>query len=173
MTDLPKGYRWATAEETERINSGENLDSIVVPLTVDSEGNPYTQDEADIAVPIKKSRPNKNFILQVMRDDFGGGDEWGVAMGWAFACAENLAYVGADVPSELGYQMSLGGPVIESHEDFEVAEYLGIVVEGETLMEWRDIPSDADTLARISEVHRAGRILARYLDWLRAAGKDY
>jgi len=51
MSDLPKGYRWATEEESE---NWENIpDIIVVPLTVDSQGNPYTQDEADLAVPIK------------------------------------------------------------------------------------------------------------------------
>jgi hypothetical protein len=51
MSDLPKGYRWATSEETL---DWENVPGIiVVPRTVDSNGVPYTQDEADLAVPIK------------------------------------------------------------------------------------------------------------------------
>ena len=45
MTDLPPGYRWATEEEMDR------PDAIVVPLTADSTGRPYVQDEADLAVP--------------------------------------------------------------------------------------------------------------------------
>lgn len=43
--DLPKGYRWAREDETER------SDAIVVHLTFDSSGKRYTQDEADLAVP--------------------------------------------------------------------------------------------------------------------------
>jgi len=46
-TDLPAGYRWATFEEIER------PDAIVVPRTVDSNGTPYTDGEADIAVPVE------------------------------------------------------------------------------------------------------------------------
>lgn len=47
--DLPDGYRWATAEETE---NWENVPGIiVVPRSCDSNGTPYTQDEADLAVP--------------------------------------------------------------------------------------------------------------------------
>jgi hypothetical protein len=47
LEDLPVGYRWATAEETEA-----NLPyAIVVKRTFDSAGNEYTQDEADVAVP--------------------------------------------------------------------------------------------------------------------------
>lgn len=45
-TDLPSGYRWATEAEMDR------ADTIVVPRTADSEGHPYTQGEADLAVPV-------------------------------------------------------------------------------------------------------------------------
>lgn len=50
--DLPSGYRWATAEECEEYAVGMHKDAIVVMRTVDSNGIPYTQGEADIAVPI-------------------------------------------------------------------------------------------------------------------------
>jgi hypothetical protein len=50
MSDLPEGYRWATAEECENWPNVPGI--IVVPLTVDSEGKPYTQGEADLAVPL-------------------------------------------------------------------------------------------------------------------------
>lgn len=45
MTDLPYGYRWALEEDMDRD------DAIVVMRTVDASGIPYTQDEADLAVP--------------------------------------------------------------------------------------------------------------------------
>lgn len=53
MSDLPEGHRWATADETEAIASGRRIKHLVVPRTVDSTGRPYTQGEADIAVPLK------------------------------------------------------------------------------------------------------------------------
>jgi len=53
--DLPEGYRWATEEECEEITAGRprHIVHIVVPRTVDSSGRPYTQGEADIAVPME------------------------------------------------------------------------------------------------------------------------
>jgi hypothetical protein len=50
--DLPKGYRWATELETEYFDKIDG--AIVVSRTEDSNGQPYTQQEADIAVPIRK-----------------------------------------------------------------------------------------------------------------------
>jgi hypothetical protein len=47
-SDLPFGYRWATEAETENMPEGW----ILVPLTQDVNGRPYTQGEADVAVPI-------------------------------------------------------------------------------------------------------------------------
>jgi hypothetical protein len=56
MTDLPTGYRWATADETEAHMVAENPDMVVVPRTVDSSGTPYTEGEADLALPIDLPR---------------------------------------------------------------------------------------------------------------------
>lgn len=50
MSDLPKGYRWATAEECEDWPHVPGL--IIVPLTVSENGHVYTQGESDLAVPI-------------------------------------------------------------------------------------------------------------------------
>lgn len=47
--DLPVGYRWATAEETE--NHERIPEAIVVQRSVSANGHIYTQDEADLAVP--------------------------------------------------------------------------------------------------------------------------
>jgi hypothetical protein len=57
--DLPAGYRWATEEETEVIGAGVSIEHLVVPRTVDSQGRPYTQNEADIAIPIEVDGPEK------------------------------------------------------------------------------------------------------------------
>lgn len=49
VSDLPSGYRWADAEETERIDTIPG--ALLVTLTTDSNGTPYTEGEADWAVP--------------------------------------------------------------------------------------------------------------------------
>lgn len=51
-TDLPVGYRWATADETEAWGkTSAYRDAIWVKRTADSNGVPYTHDEADLALP--------------------------------------------------------------------------------------------------------------------------
>lgn len=52
--DLPDGYRWATADETEAYGMHPHLypDMIVVSRSADSNGVPYTQDEADLATRV-------------------------------------------------------------------------------------------------------------------------
>lgn len=158
-TDLPPGYRWASEMEMNR------EDAIVIKRTADNTGKPYTQDEADVAVPIKKGRPNKNYILQLMRDG-DQTDPWGNGMAWGFAVCENLAAIGADIPASLGYRPSIAGPIIESYEDMVVQEYLDLVN-----VDPHDY-TDADK-ARVSEVEEAARLLSRYLDWCKLAGRDY
>lgn len=109
-------------------------------------------------------RPNRNPILALMRDDFGGeGDPWGTALGWAFGVAEVLHYTGHEVPAEMQYRPGLTMPAYD----------------GEGNVVFVDYPD-----ARIAELYRAGelttddleeaaRLLSRYCDWLRAAGLDY
>lgn len=121
----------------------------------------------------QRLRPNRNHILSIMRDN-DMYDPWGAAMAWAFACAENLAMFGQAVPNELGYRMSIAGPCVESYEDFQVAEYLGAEVDIENETVEFDLTNDSTEFeARIAEVQFAGRCLARYIDWCKAAGKDY
>lgn len=107
----------------------------------------------------KSSRPNKNLILAVMRDYFGDGDPWGTAISWAFGVAEVLYSRGHDVPAELDYQPSpfvaLSTEAPEEYPDSEV---------------WQMLHDDEIS---VEDLQFAGRCLARYLDWLRAAGLDY
>lgn len=117
-------------------------------------------------------RPNKNYILQVMRDEFGADDEWGIAISWAFAVAECLAVIGAAPPAELEYQPS-PFVVVQSPEEYSKAVRSGQEPYDHFLV-WEYLGYDTGlTLSRVEEVQQAGKILARYLDWLRAAGKDY
>lgn len=50
-TDLPAGYRWATADETELYQYSGYPGARWIYLTVDEQGVPYTQGECDMAVP--------------------------------------------------------------------------------------------------------------------------
>lgn len=63
--DLPDGYRWATAEETESyaISPIAYPDMLVVVRTADASGVPYTQGEADLALPARRMVPD--FVLQL------------------------------------------------------------------------------------------------------------
>lgn len=115
-----------------------------------------------------------NPVIEILRDSFDHGDPWGSGMSAAFACAESLTFVGADVPAGLGYRPSIAGPVLESYEDMLVAEYLGCQVEMDDDGNIGDIlaPTDVDPRL-IEDVTRAALILDRYLDWCIAAGRDY
>ena len=102
-------------------------------------------------------RPNANPILAAMRDDDVKHDPWGTAMGWAFGVCEYLHHVAlADeaIPASLGYQpaaVALGEFDDDSYPDGELV-HMGL---------------DTFTLSM------AARCLSRYLDWCKAAGRDY
>jgi hypothetical protein len=106
-----------------------------------------------------KSRPNANPVLDRMRDD-DWDDPWGTAISWAFAVAEVLHAHGETVPTEMQFRPS---PVIVPDPDREPEEYPDAYV-------WEMLHAEGVT---IQDLQFAGRCLARYLDWLRAAGKDY
>lgn len=64
MTDLPTGYRWATASETQVHSVTPNPDMLVVPRTMDAKGIPYTHGEADLALPLKPLPRDKDGHIQ-------------------------------------------------------------------------------------------------------------
>jgi hypothetical protein len=70
-TDLPDGYRWATAEETEAygMNPAAFPAMVVVVRTADASGVPYTQGEADLALPAGRLVPD--LTMEVV-GEFGG-----------------------------------------------------------------------------------------------------
>lgn len=137
------------------------------------------------------NRPNANPILDMMRDDDIAGDPWGTAMGWAFAVCEVL--YDADphmVPVELGYRPSIAGPEVpngldEPHritladmplESVEVWCYLhNVDPDSPEASNADDLPywDDPTFESRAESLRFAAKCLSRYLDWLKAAGKDY
>ena len=104
-----------------------------------------------------RQRPNANPILAAMRDDDFAHDPWGTAMAWAFGVCEYLHHVALsdDIPAELGYQPAAthrgDGFDDESYPDAYIAEMA------------------LDTYTLVT----AARTLSRYLDWCKAAGRDY
>ena len=64
MTDLPTGYRWATAYETESHGRTPNPDMLVVTRTADVKGIPYTHGEADLALPIRRLPRDEDGYIQ-------------------------------------------------------------------------------------------------------------
>jgi hypothetical protein len=100
--------------------------------------------------------PNANPILATMREDDLKGDPWGTAMAWAFACCEYLHHVAlTDVPAELDYRPAA------------VARGEGYEEEGFAEQVLVELAVDTFT------VTTAARVLSRYLDWCKAAGRDY
>lgn len=138
-------------------------------------------------------RPNANPILDAMRDDDLGDDPWGTTIAWSFAACEVLYDADPNmVPSEVGYRPSLAGPEVPNGSD--VADPYRITLQdlsfatSEVWCYLHDVDaedpaaSDADALPywndptfsqRADALVFAIRCLSRYLDWLRAAGRDY
>lgn len=69
--DLPTGYRWATAEETEAycIDPTRFPMMMVVARDADASGVPYTDGEADLALPAKRMVPD--FSMDVVGEYTG------------------------------------------------------------------------------------------------------
>lgn len=106
------------------------------------------------------SSGNQNAVLSRLRDDDLTHDAWGTAISWAFGVAEVLQVRGEEVPPEMEYSPS---PYVQFDQDHIDDVYPDSEV-------WRMLDDDEVTIA---DLQFAGRCLARYLDWLRAAGLDY
>lgn len=137
------------------------------------------------------TRPNANHILNIMRDD-DLSDPWGTAMAWGFAVAEVLYDADPNmVPPELGYRPGIAGPEVPNgmdepnritlrdipyetaavycwlHSIDEMADPEALDVN--TLPYWSDSSFDR----RAEELRFAAKCLHRYLEWCKAAGRDY
>lgn len=103
-------------------------------------------------------RPNANPVLDAMRDDDIGHDPWGTAMSWAGAVCDYLHHVALsdDIPASLDYGPA---PYTPRGDGFDDESYPARYVAEAGL--------DTYTLTV------AARCLSRYLDWCKAAGRDY
>ena len=109
---------------------------------------------------LSSGRPNQNAVLARLRDDDLGADPWGTAISWAFGVAEILQARSEEVPPEMEYEPS---PWVQ----FDPGRPEDVYPDSEV---W-DMLNDGEVT--VSDLQFAGRCLARYLDWLRAAGLDY
>lgn len=88
-------------------------------------------------------------VLIWARDDFDGGDPWGWVMSWLFDIAAELDTRGDDVPEELGYRAGAFGSEVSEDRAEGLAEFT----------------TDALT--------RAARVLHRFAECCKRAGRDY
>lgn len=133
-----------------------------------------------------------NPILSMMRDDDLKGDPWGTAIAWAFSGCDVLCDADPNmVPAGLQYSPGMGGPEVPTSSEDEVHRITLADLSHETVAIWcwlhnvaEDDPaaSDPDALlywgdptfnARAEELRTALLCLDRYLDWCKAAGRDY
>jgi hypothetical protein len=143
-------------------------------------------------MPGTRLRPNSNPILDMMRDS-DWDDAWGTAMGWAFAGCDVL--YDADpymVPTGLEYRPGMGGPEVPNGSGTPEPHRITLAdLSYETVAVWcwlhnvsetDPVASDADALPywedpafrERAEVLRTALVcLDRYLDWCKAAGRDY
>jgi hypothetical protein len=76
--DLPPGYRWATADETEQDGGRMEIPgAMMVTRTFDSFGKRYTQHEADLAVPVATDLDFEPCCYNSTRNFGTGEHEWG------------------------------------------------------------------------------------------------
>lgn len=133
------------------------------------------------------TRPNANRILAMMRDD-DFSDPWGTAMSWGFAVCDVLYDADPNmVPASLEYRPAMAGPEVPTGSaELELHRVSVEDIPSETAMVWQylhqtdaryadDLPywSDPTFEARARELVFAAKCLDRYLDWCKAAGRDY
>lgn len=107
-------------------------------------------------------------IIREIADDDRAYDPWGAGMMALGAVCDALHVAGGEVPVEAGYRPGAGGPDVMGDETLETVlaglypdRYEGYWVEGY-------VPG-----LSLADVEYAARILSRYLDWVRLAGRDY
>lgn len=139
-----------------------------------------------------RTRPNRNHVLAVMRDD-DFTDPWGVGMSWAGAVCDVLYDADPNsVPPTLGYRPGMGGPEVPGMAYGDGGHMSVTEVSWPTAYVWcwlhgldetaPDSHPDPDDLTywedagfreRAAELVTAAVCLSRYLDWVKAAGRDY
>lgn len=113
-------------------------------------------------------------IIREIADDDRAYDPWGAGTNALGAVCDVLATEGEPVPSEAGYRLSpVAGPIIDTDPDtgdHAATTVLAALNPGDFPGFWVDGYTPGLTVA---DLQYAARILSRYLDWVRLAGRDY
>lgn len=110
-----------------------------------------------------------NSIIREIADDDREYDPWGTGMTALGACCDVLAVEGEHVPAEAGYSPGAAGPFIEP-EDSNANTLLAALHPDRFPDFW--VPGYRPELS-VADLQHAVRVLSRYLDLVRLAGRDY
>lgn len=105
-------------------------------------------------------------LIREIADDDRRYDPWGAGMTALGAVCDVLHVEGGGVPAEAEYSPGVGVDT----EDHNVTTLLAGLYPGRYVGFW--VEGYAPNL-RLSDLEYAARILSRYLDWVRLAGRDY
>lgn len=137
-SDLPAGYRWATAEETE----AGHPDAIMVKRSTDSTGRPYTEDEADVAVPIASTPATCRYCGRTIElqdglwvDPLATGDD----SIWRETCDEHDTFAAEHEPV-IGFTIDIAGEYGTPEGSIHLLDEHGEIVMWDSA-EWVEDPS--------------------------------
>lgn len=106
-------------------------------------------------------------IIRDIADDDRAYDPWGAGMTALGAVCDVLAVEGGDVPASAGYRPGVFGPDVSY---CQAKSLLAALHPNRFRGYWVDgfVPD-----LSVADLEYAARILSRYLDWVRVAGRDY
>ena len=145
-------------------------------IPTEGDGDPY----ADALALLGLKRPHRaSPVLAVLRSlgDWDAGDPWGSGMSWLGAVCD-LAYVaGADIPESAGYRPGMG--LWDGVTVGDIAAMHGVSADAD--LDPTDVTDAHVDLASAyaagtitdADLTTAARILDRYLDAAKAAGRSY
>ncbi len=108
-------------------------------------------------------------IIRDIADDDRAHDPWGTGMAALGACCDVLAVERKQVPAEAGYSPGAAGPALEPGDSR--AETLMAALHPDRFPGYWVDGYQPDL--SIDDLQHAARVLSRYLDWVRLAGRDY
>lgn len=108
-------------------------------------------------------------IIREIADDDRAYDPWGTGMTALGAVCDVLAVEGEDVPAEAGYSPGIFGPQVDP-DDYHATTLLAALHPEQYPDAW--VEGYAPNMTT-DDLEYAARILSRYLDWVRLAGRDY
>lgn len=108
-------------------------------------------------------------LIRDIADDDRAYDPWGAGMAALFAICDVLATEGEDIPTEAAYSPGAMGPHVDADDDRARTLMAGLFPDRFPGF-WVDGHRPNLT---VSDLQYAARVLCRYLDLVRIAGRDY